>query len=757
MTLNKKTYIPIFVVSIALVIVAVCVYLAQLSNTVSGNLMVTMDEIARHDVGTIEGSLDNSYANLESIARYIRAYDVDSVHDAQEQLNLEVAASSLFNAVYLMDENGNLYSSSYTKLDSSQHTYDEYFDDGRDHFVMLYDDAYGKLETTKESLIYGVRIDRMQIGGQTFVAMIGRSDLSVIRDQLLIESFYGQGISSVVNAYGYYIVSASPATDLAGRDNLYAALEAGQLDPGLTVEDVRRNISEGKSFAMHFTTADGEQLVMSFAPVEGTTWSCIMTVPVHVFDQHFAPFITMTAIMLFVVVAVLIIMMAIIYLFMKNSISANAQVAARTEFLSNMSHEIRTPLNGIIGLNHLMERHLDDRVAMEGYVHKLDKAAQYLLSLVNDILDVSKLQAGKVDLAEAPFDLGSTIDNVCAMQGETIAERGIVFRIDADDIPYPFLIGDEVRVSQVLMNILSNATKFTPAGGTIAFCARQTLAEGGSAATTTITISDTGCGMSASFQGHIFDTFSQERSHNSESQKGTGLGMAICRLLMEQMGGTISVESELGKGSCFTVTLLMPLDPARADEMPCQASPRMAGGAAGACGNEALGGAADAGGGASAAGTAAADASAGAETGANDGTDAGTDACAPAKMKLLVAEDNELNADIISGILGEEGYEVIVVPDGQDAVDAFAASEEGEFSVILMDAHMPTMDGYEAAKEIRNLARADASDVRIFAWTASTFAEDRARALDSGMDDFLTKPLNVRVMLEKLEKIRKGR
>ena len=155
---------------------------------------------------------------------------------------------------------------------------------------------------------------------------------------------------------------------------------------------------------------------MSFAPVEGTNWSFIMAVPTSVFDQRFAPFITMTAGMLVAVVLVLFIMMIVIYNFMKRSVQASAESAARAEFLSNMSHEIRTPLNGIIGLNHLMENNLDDEAAMRGYVKKLGNAAKYLLSLVNDILDVSKLQAGKVELAEEPFDLRVTIDNVCDMQ-----------------------------------------------------------------------------------------------------------------------------------------------------------------------------------------------------------------------------------------------------------------------------------------------------------------------------------------------------
>lgn len=709
--MNKRRYIAIIAAAIVLMASAVCVYLVQLQATVAGNLMTTIDEISRHDVETIEGSLDYSYARLGSVAKRMYVYDVETVEEAQEQMNLEAASSSLFNAIYLLDENGDLYSSSNVRISAANHAYDEMFADGRDHFVMLYDDANGKLETIKESLIYGIKVDDMVIGGHRFVGMLGRSDLSIISDQLMIESFDGQGISSVVNSQGYYIVSGTPAADLAGRDNFYNVLETGVIEDGVTIQDVRRNIAEGKSFVINCIASDGERLVMSFAPVEGTAWSFIMTVPMRVFDQHFAPFITMTIVMLVVVLVLLVGMMVLIYFALKNTLLANANATARSEFLSNMSHEIRTPLNGIIGLNHLMERHIDDRGALVGYIHKMDKAAQYLLSLVNDILDVSKLHAGKVDLDRHPFDLRAVVDNVCEMQRESIAEGNIVFTIETD-IPRPYLVGDDVRLSQVLMNILSNAAKFTPEGGTITFSVTQVAPSAEELVTTTLCIQDTGCGMSPSFQKHLFDAFTQERSLNSDSQKGTGLGMAISSLLVKEMGGSIHVESELGHGSCFTVVVTMP----RADEE--QVLP------------------------VSAAENALPDAES-----AHSGEPALPE---QAPMRILVAEDNELNADIISTILQEEGYEVVVASDGQEAVDAFAASEPGSFAAILMDAHMPQMDGYEAAREIRKLEREDASRVCIFACTASTFAEDRKRALESGMDDFLPKPLNVSVMLEKL-------
>lgn len=763
--MNRRKYIAIVAISALLIAGAAFVYLAQLSATVSGNLMTSVDEISRHDVESIEGALDDAYGRLDAVVNRMEVYEVRDVHEAQEQLNLEAASSDLFNALYLIDDAGVLYSSTYLVMDPDEHSYDELLVDRADHFAALYDDSLGQLETTKESLIFGVHLNDLRIGDHTFVGLLGRSDLSAISNQLVIESFNDQGVSSVVNAEGYYIVSASPATDLAGRDNFYAMLENGSIEGGVTLNEVRCNIAEGKSFVINCTTGEGERLVMSFAPVEGTSWSFIMAVPTEVFAQRFAPFIALTVGMLTAMLVVVGIMFAVILRSVRQSIRARAEAAARTEFLSNMSHEIRTPLNGIIGLNHLMERHVDDVEAMRGYVGKLGKTAQYLLSLVNDILDVSKLQAGKVDLACAPFEVDDLIENVCEMQREPMVARGINFELSRTGISWPRLVGDEVRISQVLMNILSNAVKFTPEGGTISLEVGEALLAG-NRVVLSVSVTDTGCGMTPEFQRRIFDVFTQERNSNSESQKGTGLGMSISYLLVHQMGGELTVKSELGCGSCFTVSLPLPVaedaDARGAGERSASRPACDTGAPESLPGDAGMGVAAAAEGAAAPNGAVPPrNASAGKGSAcAPDGvSDRSRDAAAIAPecpLEILVAEDNELNADIIASILTEEGFSVTVAGDGEEAVALFSASPLHHYAAIFMDAQMPVMDGYAAARAIRDLPRDDAGGVRIFACTASTFAEDRQRALDAGMDDFLPKPLNVGLMLQKLEHIRKG-
>ena len=397
-----------------------------------------------------------------------------------------------------------------------------------------------------------------------------------------------------------------------------------------------------------------------------------------------------------------------------------------------------------------MERHVDDATAMRDYVNRLGKAAQYLLSLVNDILDMSKLQAGKVDLTSEPFDVNALVDNVCEMQRGPMADRGIRFELSRT-VEHPWLRGDEVRLSQVLMNILSNAVKFTPEGGRISMKVHEAVYASGNEAVLTVSIADTGCGMTKEFAEHVFDAFTQERNRNSDSQKGTGLGMSISYLLMTQMGGSITVESEPGCGSCFTVIVTLPTVANGDGRTPAQAPSLISSSAEGA---EGVGGVERAEKvEAETAETVEAPGAPGAVRAVS--SPSGVEA-ARAPVEILVAEDNELNADIISSILTEEGFSITVAENGEEAVRLFSESPAGHFAAILMDAQMPVMDGYEASRAIRDLKRADAKTVRIFACTASTFAEDRNRALASGMDDFLSKPLSVTVMLQKLEAVRKS-
>ncbi len=662
--------------------------------------MTSVDEISRHDVETIEGALDDAYGRLDAVVKRMGVYEVRDVHEAQEQLNLEAASSNLFNALYLIDDQGVLYSSSYLVLDADEHSYDELLRGERGHFATLYDDEMGRLETTKESLIFGVDLDNLRIGEHTFVGLLGRSDLSAISNQLVIESFGDQGVSSVVDAEGYYIVSASPATDLAGRDNFYAMLESGSIEGGVTIEDVRRNIAEGASFVINCTTGEGERLVMSFAPVEGTAWSFIMAVPTEVFAERFAPFMALTVGMITATLVVVGIMMALILRFVRQSARARAEVAARTEFLSNMSHDIRTPLNGIIGLNHLMERHIDDREAMAGYVSRLGKAAQYLLSLVNDILDVSRIESGKLSFNEDVVDLAEAAEEVATMFGDKAEASGIDLTVSTSGLSHSRVVTDPLRLSQVLVNTVGNAVKFTPAGGliTVAFSESGEAPRG--FGSYVITVSDTGCGMTPEFLDRIFLPFERDGLGYANRTEGTGLGMTITKSLVDLMGGEIQVESTVGRGSTFTITLPLRL-----------ASPE--------------------------------------EVSREEARSSATDECRRdfTGCKVLVVDDDDLSREILMEILKDYGFTVEEARDGDAAVRKVASVAPFYYDAVLMDMRMPRMDGDEATREIRALDRPDAASLPIIAETADAFEEGQRRAREAGMTALTTKPLNTHALI----------
>ena len=377
------------------------------------------------------------------------------------------------------------------------------------------------------------------------------------------------------------------------------------------------------------------------------------------------------------------------------SVKAQADARAKSQFLSTMSHEIRTPLNGLIGLNYLMGRRLHEPEQLSRYLDQSTSTARYLLSLVSDILDMSMLSKGDMALDAKPTDMAQLLTTVEAIVHSGMAEKHLDFSLDVR-LAEPWLTTDGVRVQQVLLNLLDNAQKFTPEGGSVTLSAWQDPIHDG-AVVTHIQVTDTGRGMSQSFRDSIFDAFSREQDTVSSGDQGVGLGLSICHRLAKLMDGDLTFTSEQDKGSQFTFSF--PAAPCAAPEgMPA------------------------------------------------------AEMHGPATPRVLVAEDNELNGEIMLELLEDAGYEAVLASDGQKALDAFLASAPGEYGVILMDLLMPNMDGFAAAAAIRALDRPDAGSVRIIACSANCTAEDRSHAAASGMDGFLAKPVDVNALLDELKK-----
>lgn len=368
---------------------------------------------------------------------------------------------------------------------------------------------------------------------------------------------------------------------------------------------------------------------------------------------------------------------------------------SKTTFLSRMSHEIRTPMNGIIGMLSLAEGKLDSTHPAMQYLTKIDELSAHLLSLINDILDMSRIEAGKVELEDKPFSLRKLGDKLYDMFAKNLEQRNIEYTVEFEDVTVDYVIGDELRISQVIINFLSNAVKFTEKGE-IRVTLRQMALAGGTA-DIMIRVRDTGIGMSPEFINRIFRPFEQESMDTQKKYGGTGLGMAISDQIVKLMGGEIVVESMVGKGSDFMVFLHLPVSEEVEDVSEEKAS---------------------------------ADEAAAEFDDAFEG------------KSILVAEDNELNAVIAVEVLKNMGAKVELATNGQEAVDHFEQNPAGYYDFILMDVQMPVMDGRAAARKIRGLDRADAADIPVFALSADAFIEDERLSRESGMNGHYAKPVD---------------
>lgn len=409
---------------------------------------------------------------------------------------------------------------------------------------------------------------------------------------------------------------------------------------------------------------------------------------------------------------------------------------AKRDFLFNMSHDIRTPMNAIIGYTTLAETNLTQPVKVADYLRKISTASQHLLSLINDVLDMSRIESGRVVLEQKPVHLPTLVQDVQDIIQSNVTAKGLSFVVDLAGVRDEDVVADPLRLQRILLNILSNAVKFTPSGGSITLrvveksgagetlpanpdgrdagdvsegaCEPRSMGPAGPGSSGgpvrygdyEFHVRDTGIGMSAEYQKHIFEQFSREETSTVSKTEGTGLGMPITKRLVEMMDGSIDLLSVQGQGTEFTVHLRLPLCGAPKEETPV-ADPAFAG------------------------------------------------------MRLLVVEDNELNMEITTTVLEEAGFVVDQAVNGQAALEKIATAAPGQYALVLMDIQMPVMDGYEATRRIRALPDPAKAQIPIVAMTANAFAEDRENALAAGMNEHIAKPFDIHTLLWKLAEILK--
>ncbi len=548
--------------------------------------------------------------------------------------------------------------------------------------------------------------------------------ISSLEDYLTISMFGDSCFTYLVDQEGRRLYKQTFSKTFIEDFNVMSALGEDEFVMGGDIDDLSQSVKNKELFCVEFKDSSSkENYFVSTVPVSDTSWTVLLFVPTKVLGVQTSEF-TNSVIRYFlkIAVAAVLIFTCICYFIVsqrndkkmiqqqeKNNRllahvaeEARQANAAKSEFLSHMSHDIRTPINGIIGMTHIAMKNKGDPEKVDECLRKISSVADHLFILINDVLDMSAIESGKVAISHEPMDIRVLIHNCISIVEGQLVTRNLEFVKSYDELEYPYVFGDELHLRQVFVNILGNAVKFTPDEGKIEFRVTETL-EGEDKVNYRFEFEDNGIGISEEFQKRIFEEFSQEIGEGRSTYQGTGLGMAISKKFVELMGGTISVKSQLGEGTCFTVEITFDLNPEYQKKEVVQQRKSIDG------------------------------------------------------MKALLVEDNELNMEIAREILTEEGMEITEAENGQVAVDKFTASEPGSFDIIIMDVMMPVMNGYEATKAIRRSDHPEAKTIPIVAMTANAYREDVEKAFESGMNDHVPKPIDIDVMLNVLGKYGKDK
>lgn len=572
-------------------------------------------------------------------------------------------------------------------------------------------------EDGKSYILFVKKLDMQKSEGIALTHIGVVVDLSVFQKTFDAELFQNRSHVYVVNPDGYSLYRHECAGGFIDDYDILGTLKKDcEFIHGGTTESLHRNLQERTSAGYEFYFGE-ERYFVAASPVRQTDWAVLTFVPTEVLSAGTTSFLNMAVVYVSVIASMVVLMMGLLMFFfiskrgdrriiahqrqanalLKDAAdAANAASIAKSDFLSHMSHDIRTPINGIMGMTEIALKNIDDKDRVLDCLQKIDGSSGHLLSLVNDVLDMSRIESGKVQISHKPLNILELLRHCSSIISGQLQGRDIMFTEEFQNIENPHILGDELHLRQVLINILGNAVKFTPDGGRIYFRVREFSAEG-EAARFHIEIEDTGIGMKPEFLPHIFEPFAQEDGGNRSSYKGTGLGMSITKKFMDLMGGIVEVQSEPGKGTLFRLELPVEIDREWQEEQePAGQQTTLAG------------------------------------------------------ARVILAEDNDLNMEIAVFMLESLEIEVTAVTDGKAALDAFAAAAPGTFDGILMDVMMPVMDGLTATREIRALEREDAGVIPIIAMTANAYDEDRRKCMEAGMDAHMSKPIDGEVLRKML-------
>ena len=690
---DKIHRIILFAAAITAMILTVAAMAYETKKTIyresSGHLMEVACQLS-------ERFSDQCEKNWNVLESFSRDFSLANQNDSQESMVrflTEYQKIWGYTHLFFIDENGSfIYETGKVnklQFDNSRSIYRAIVQ--RERVVAPATDYDGT-----EMLLFVIPVDGISLEGYHIRGAGISYDVQSMLKDLDINAFKESCDVYILNENG--ITVARSIHD--GGIDAYNVINAVEKEnPGLG--NLEENVLWGQSDGVIEIKVGGRNTYLSYTAAGIENWRQLVMVPVDVVNNEMHNYTRVTGglTFLFVVLTGIVIMASVRYFYKINSEKKEKEIEleyehkaneAKSHFLANMSHDIRTPMNGVLGMAALAAANIDDREKALGYIDKILISGKYLVSLINDILDVSKISEGAFDIVEKPMNISDFVNDIMVVIGPLAENKKQKFTVKTE-IHNESVIGDGIRLNQIGINILSNSVKFTPEGGEISFTITEMPGSTAESARYHMEFRDNGMGMKKEFLDRIFDSFTREKESTVDSIEGSGLGMFIVKNLVTLMHGTIHVESEPKKGTCFTVDLELRINPEKVqvkNVLNCDEAVTISG------------------------------------------------------LKILLAEDNPINREIAMEMLQEMGAFVEAAENGKEAVNKFAQSVPGYFDIILMDVMMPVMGGYEACRNIRKLDRKDAGKIPIIAITANVFQEDMEASEAAGMNAHVSKPLD---------------
>ena len=700
-----------------------------------------MEEVTRQMFQNLEDVIDSNWDRVTEECNYLRDANIQTTDELcrhmKKKYELSAYADHKITLMAVDSEGGYYTEDGYIGLFRDL----DYFEDNPEQINFVFD----SMTDNQSEMVFLKRlpepIELQNREEKTTIVYFGiTQDMEQLNPYFNCDAYNGNNSVYVLDDHGFKLFNSNQVELIKGH-NVFSVLQKMKYLHNSSFEKTKAELEE-KGCSYSNAVLDGTEYFYGLRRMDNAEWTLIFLVPAEYVATNTLRLVNfvMIFIVIFTVIASVCVMLGISLVMRRNQQEAilverenNArleivntelrqakqaaeeafQVAqeanrSKSSFLANMSHDIRTPMNAIIGMTSLIRHDAGDKARVIEYADKIDISSQHLLGIINDVLDMSKIEAGKTVFKYSDFSIVEFIQELDTIFHSQIYEKQQTFIITKENIRHEWVNGDQVHLMQIFSNLLSNAIKYTQEGGEIQLLAEECESNSSVYAKYRFLVSDNGMGMSTDFQNTIFDAFTREENSMTNKIQGTGLGMAITKNLVDSMGGIIDVESKPGQGSCFEVLMDLKIAEDRTAALASQA-----------------------------------------ELDEQDGN-------ILQGMRFLCAEDNELNAEILTELLKIEGAECTICENGEEILKAFEQSAPGDYDMILMDVQMPVMNGYEATKAIRRSSHELAKKIPIIAMTANAFSEDIQHSLAAGMNAHVSKPVEMKVLEKTIRSIKSG-